>query len=104
MTMLSFRGWSSRRVWAMICLAAFLTLQVFSSSETLHKMIHPDADSPDHECGITLFLHGQVNTPEVLPLLAAFVAALFFFLPQVRSVVYSSFDYRFSSSRAPPLA
>jgi hypothetical protein len=99
----SFRGEISRRVSASFCLLLFLALQLFSSSESLHKWLHPDADSADHHCAVTLFSHGQVNASEaVLPLLA-FVAVLFFVLPPLQSAVSFSFDYRFSASRAPPL-
>jgi len=34
--------------------------------------------------------------------LVGFVAALFFLLPMLRSAEFSSFEYRFSASRAPP--
>lgn len=47
---------------------------------------------------------GQVNAPAVAPLVAVFVAAFFFLLPLFDSALYSSFDYRFCCSRAPPLA
>jgi hypothetical protein len=104
MALLSFRPGASRRVWAGICLALFLALQLFTSCETLHKLIHPDADSPDHECAITMLLHGQVNASETVSSLIAFVAALFFVLPPLVSATFPSFDYRFSFSRAPPLA
>ena len=100
----SFRGQTSRRISGIICLLLLLTLQLFASSEALHKLIHPDADSPDHHCAITMLAHGQVNAPEALPLLTGFVAAFFFLLPLLESAVLSSFDYRFCSSRAPPLA
>jgi hypothetical protein len=103
MTILSLRGQTSRRVGAVIGLVLFLTLQLFSSSEALHKLIHPDADSPEHHCAITLFTHGQVNTSDTVLPVVAFVAALFFLLPPFQSAVFSSFDYRFSPSRAPPL-
>ena len=99
MSMLSLR----RRVCAAVCLALFLTLQLFASSSSLHKLIHPDADSPGHHCAITLLAQGQVSAPEALPILVAFVAGLFYVLPLVQSAEHSSFDYRFSSSRAPPL-
>jgi hypothetical protein len=103
MTMLSFRGRTSRRVWAVIGLAFFLALQLLTASEPLHKLIHPDADSADHHCAVTLLAQGQVNASELLLPLVAFVAALFFLLPPLQSAVFSSFDYRFSASRAPPL-
>ena len=103
MTMLSLRGPTSRRVWAAIGLAFFLALQLVASSESLHKLIHPDADSPDHHCAVTLFLQGQVNAAETVLPAVVFIAALFFLLPPLQSAVFSSFDYRFSASRAPPL-
>jgi hypothetical protein len=102
MTMLSFRGRTSRRVWAMIGLVLFLALQLVASSEPLHKLIHADADSADHHCAVTLFSQGQVNAAETVSPLIAFVAALFFLLPLLQSAVFSSFDYRFAPSRAPP--
>lgn len=100
----SFRRQTSRRVTGIICLLLLLTLQLFASSESLHKLIHPDADSPDHHCAVTMLAHGQVDASEALPLLVGFVAFLFFVLPLFKSAEYSFFDYRFSSSRAPPLA
>lgn len=103
-TKLSFRNPASRRAWAAAGLGLFLTLLLFTSSEPLHKLVHPDADSPDHHCAVTLFLQGQVNAAETVSLLVAFVAALFFLLPPLQSAVFSSFDYRFAPSRAPPLA
>jgi hypothetical protein len=100
--MLSLRGRTSRRVWAMMGLALFLTLQLFTVCEPLHKLIHADADSPEHHCAVTLFSHGQVTTAETVAPLIGFVAALFFLLPPLQSAVFSSFDFRFAPSRAPP--
>jgi hypothetical protein len=101
---LSFRRRAVCRVWAVICLAHFLALLVFTSSEALHELIHPDAGSPDHDCAITLLAHGQVNASEIGFTLLIFIAALFFVLPPLQSAEFPSFDYRFSFSRAPPLA
>lgn len=103
MTMLSFRNPVRRRVWAVISLAGFLALLLFTSSERLHKLIHPDADSPNHECAVTMLAHGQVNAAVAPPVLASFVPTLIFVLPPLQSATGSSFDYRFSASRAPPL-
>jgi hypothetical protein len=102
MAIFSFRGEAPRRIWAVICLASFLALQAVASSGTLHKWIHPDADSPDHECAVTMFLHGQVDSVATFVPLVTCVAALFFLLPLLESAVFSSFDYRFCPSRAPP--
>jgi hypothetical protein len=102
MSRLSLREPGTRRVGAVFALVLFLTLQLFASSESFHKLIHPDADSADHQCAITLFTHGQVNSSVVALPTIVFVAALCFLLPLFQSAVISSFDYRFSASRAPP--
>jgi hypothetical protein len=102
MTMFSLRDGTSRRIWAVIGLAFFLALQLVTASEPLHKLIHADADSADHHCAVTSFLQGQVNTAETVSSLVAFVAAILFLLPPLQSAVFSSFDYRFAPSRAPP--
>jgi hypothetical protein len=103
MTVLSFRDANFRRVWAAFGLVLFLTLQLLTTSAALHKLLHADADSIDHHCAITLFARGQVSTAETMAPLVAFVAALFFLLPVLRSAEFSLFEYRFSASRAPPL-
>jgi len=102
MTALSFRDANFRRVWAAFGLLLFLTLQLLTSSVGLHKLLHADADSSGHHCAVTLFARGQVSTTEAAVPLVAFVAALFFLLPILRSAEFSSFEYRFSASRAPP--
>lgn len=102
MTTLSFRDANFRRVWAAFGLVLFLTLQVLTTSTALHKLLHADADSIDHHCAVTLFAHGQVSAAEAIAPLVAFVAALFFLLPILRSAEIPSPAYRFSASRAPP--
>jgi hypothetical protein len=102
MTILSFRGGNSRRVWAVFGLALFLFVQLLSTSTVLHKLVHSDADSVNHHCAVTMLLSGQVNAAEALVPLVAFVAALIFLLPSLQSAVLSPVDYRFSASRAPP--
>jgi hypothetical protein len=92
-----------RRLSAAASLALFLLLVIFSSSEQLHKLIHPDADSPGHQCAITMLAQGQVNAPTSSLVVVAFVSALLFVLPPLRTSAVSAFDYRFSASRAPPL-
>jgi hypothetical protein len=100
---LSFRNQAYRRAWAVVSLALLLTLLLFTSSERLHKLIHPDADSPNHDCAITMLAHGQVNSVTVPPVVISFIAVVLFLLPVLQSAAFSSFEYRFSFSRAPPL-
>ena len=100
--MLSFREPAFRRVCAVFGLALFLALQLLTSSSALHKLIHPDAESTDHHCVITLFSRGQLEAAPATAPVVAFVAALLFLLPILKSAEFPSFAYRFSASRAPP--
>jgi hypothetical protein len=95
---------NSRRWWAAVCLALFLTLQLFAASSSLHRALHPDAAAPSHHCVITLLSQGQLNAPEVFTGCLVFVAALLFSRPSLHAIPASSFDYRLSPSRAPPVS
>jgi len=91
-----------RQTSALICLALFLALQVFSASSALHQAIHVDAGSAGHHCALTVLAQGHLDAPAVLAGSVAFVAALFFLLPPFRAAFLSSTDHRLSPSRAPP--
>lgn len=91
-----------RRFMAMLGLALFLALQLFAGSGQLHHSLHADANSPGHQCAITLLTGGQVNAPILPTLWVALIAALLFSLPPLQLAARSAFDYRFSASRAPP--
>ena len=42
-----------------------LLQMAMAASEPLHKLIHADADQPGHECSVTLFAHGHIDTASV---------------------------------------
>ena len=42
-----------------------LLLDAMAASPTLHEWIHSDAGSTDHQCVVTLFAHGQVDSATV---------------------------------------
>ncbi len=91
-----------RRSWGLLFLAAFLVLQLCASSGALHQSLHSDASAPDHHCAITLLTGGQMSAPILPAIWIAFAAALFFSLPPPLRAAHSTFDHRFSGSRAPP--
>ena len=39
-----------------------LLLNAMAACEPLHKLIHHDADKPGHECVVTMFAHGHVDS------------------------------------------
>jgi hypothetical protein len=82
-------------------LGLFFALQVVCCSPTLHRWLHPNSTSPDHQCVIRLVSQGQIDHahPEVvLPTpprnLVEVVCPDFFVLLTV--------DYRLLPGRAPP--
>jgi hypothetical protein len=99
---LALRNRVDRRILALFCLALFLTLQLFAASGTLHEAIHADANTPGHHCVVTLFAQGHVDSPAASAGSIALIATLLFCLRPAAPALFSSFDYRFSSSRAPP--
>jgi len=79
-----------------------LFVSLLASSPGLHQAVHADADSPNHQCAVTLFAHGQLAPAPDSQVLVA-VAVLFAVLVLLpRSFLPPSADYRFSASRAPP--
>jgi hypothetical protein len=80
-----------------------LFLIALESSEPLHKLIHKDADEAGHQCAVTLFAHGQIESavcdvPVVQP--SAFVEST----PFVIFSVFSTAIENLPHGRAPPLA
>jgi hypothetical protein len=66
-----FRQFSKSLVAALL-VGMVLFVAVLASSESLHKLIHSDADEASHQCAVTLFAHGHVESvvcdvPVVLP-------------------------------------
>ncbi len=42
-----------------------LLLDAMVASPDLHELIHHDADTPGHECAVTMLAHGQADSPVV---------------------------------------
>ena len=52
----------SERLIAASLLALVLMLNVLVVAPGLHERLHKDANHSDHQCAITLFAHGQVDS------------------------------------------
>ena len=82
-------------------LMLFLVLQAAGASHELHHLLHPESDSPDHQCVIRLVSEGQIHQapPEiVLPVPQYFSSTVT--VPQSFAPV--PVDYRLLPGRAPP--
>jgi hypothetical protein len=71
-------------------------------SQSLHEKLHQDASKTSHQCAITLFAQQQIlaSEPNTVPI--ELNPALVWSLADAGSVSFSSTDFRFSASRAPP--
>jgi hypothetical protein len=94
----------SGRFLALVCLALILVLELFASFPALHRLVHAEADSFDHQCVITLFEQGNLCTMDTAPAIIAFVAVLLFYLPVLPSAFSSLFHSDFLTAVLhPPL-
>jgi hypothetical protein len=91
-----------RKASAVLLCAMVLFLAALAASPSLHEWLHHDANEPDHECAVTVFVHGQVDATTIVPVMAV-IGALFGGIALLaRTFELASADYLFSPSRAPP--
>jgi hypothetical protein len=95
-------GKFSRAAVASALIAFVLFLSLLAASPALHKLIHADADDADHHCAVTEFIHGQVDTAVVAPLIIGLFALFGGVALLAETFIFPLADYRFSASRAPP--
>ena len=80
-----------------------LLLDAMAASPTLHEWIHSDAGSTDHQCVVTLFAHGQVDsaTVDVSPIAqtVSVAAAL-----QIAFSIFAPAIENLPAERAPPVS
>ena len=79
-----------------------LLLDAMAACPALHEMIHKDADHADHQCAVTMFAHGKVDSttcevPVVLPVVWVEIVPLSGF-----SFFSSAFE-NLPQGRAPPV-
>jgi hypothetical protein len=79
-----------------------LLLNAMATSPSLHEWFHADAGKEDHQCAVTLFAHGQVDSASVdVP-----ISAPLTFVETVPSAVISVFSpaiENLPAGRAPPV-
>jgi hypothetical protein len=95
----------ARRIIASWLCAALLCAFALSVVPRWHELIHPDANSPQHECAVTLIHSGNYQQPAPAPLVAAPVPILqLCFVPALHPVwVASPFLGARIFEHAPPI-
>ena len=80
-----------------------LLLNLLAASPSLHELFHADAGKEGHQCAVTLFAHGQVDTPAV-EVAAIIPAAPVEFLPLTSASVCNALVATLPPGRAPPVS
>jgi hypothetical protein len=87
---------------AALLVGMILFLDAMAASPALHELIHKDADKAGHECAVTMFAHGKVESatvevPAIVPAASTESA------PQIEFSVFSTAVEYLPQGRAPPV-
>ena len=93
----------SKSLFVGLLIGMVLFMTALASSESLHKLVHHDADEAGHECAATLFAHGQVDSP-VVAVAAIIPVAPVDFLPLTSVSVFSALVETLPPGRGPPVS
>jgi hypothetical protein len=78
-----------------------LLLNAMAAAPALHDLIHHDAAESGHQCAVTLFAHGQMDSP-VLEVAASIPVAPAEFLPLISVSVLNAPVETLPPGRGPP--
>jgi hypothetical protein len=78
-----------------------LLLDAMAAAPALHKWIHKDAGRADHQCAVTMFAHGKIDSA---PCEVAAVAPRVWIepIPSINFLVFSAAIQNLPHGRAPP--
>ena len=93
----------SRILIGILAIALVLLLDAMAACPALHELIHQDAGQTDHQCVVTLFAHGQVDSASVdiapaAPVIASTTT------PQVEFSILVPTIGNLPAGRAPPVS
>jgi hypothetical protein len=91
-----------KAVIASLLVALVLLLDAMAACPALHELIHHDAGQAEHQCGVTLFAHGQVDSAVVdVPVVATVIPVES--APQIVFSIFSPAIKDLPAGRAPPV-
>ena len=93
---------SGRTTFGVLLVSLVLLLNAMAAAPALHELIHKDADEAGHQCAVTLFAHGQVDSP-VLDLAAIVPVVPVEFLPLTSVSIFNALLETLPPGRGPPV-
>jgi hypothetical protein len=92
-----------RAIIASLLTGLVLLLNAMAASPSLHEWVHADAGDSGHQCAVTMFAHGQVDSASVD--VAAVEPQTFVAVPSsVEISVFSPAIENLPAGRAPPVS
>jgi len=92
---------SAKSLLATLLIGLVLLLNAMAASPALHQLIHHDAGTANHQCAVTLFALGKVESATVevpISVAARSVEAM----PQIEFSVFATAIENLPQGRAPP--
>jgi len=87
---------------AALLIGLILLLDAMAACHELHEKIHKDADEHSHDCAVTMFAHGKVESATVDVPVAAVVISIEA-TPQIVFSIFSTAIENLPQGRAPPV-
>ena len=92
-----------RMPFGVLSISLVLLLNLLAAAPTLHEWFHTDAAQDDHQCAVTMFAHGQVDSAAMdvsvfVPVISAVAA------PQIEFSVFHPAIENLPAGRGPPVA
>jgi hypothetical protein len=97
----TFLANTMRPVLGGLLVAVVLLLNAMAASPELHELFHADAGQAEHQCAVTLFAHGQVDSATV-EVAALAPVVLVETIPPILFSVFRPAIKNLPAGRAPP--
>jgi hypothetical protein len=88
---------------AILCLVLLALIQTVSVDAGLHRLLHADADSSEHQCAATLMASGQILIADSGDTFQMPLPSVLYAQPLTEIFVLTGFDRHCQSERAPPV-
>lgn len=92
-----------RAIIASLLVGIVLLLDAMAACPALHELIHKDAGNADHECAVTMFAHGKVDSVSVEAAVSESQAFVAIFSP-VEISTFSPAIGHLPAGRGPPVS
>ena len=96
-------GGTAKAVLSVFLILQILLLLAMSACPALHHALHHDSDRADHDCAVTMFAHGHMDS-SIVDVAVTLPTAPIQFVPLTSVPVFHELVETLPPGRAPPLS